>query len=374
MVNSLGPLGIASTGGASPPGVRNTSVVDPGRFINVWSIGLGLTGARFAAGIGGGVREKNGSTGGTTGCEIIPPRGCSGGDDPDGSRNDGLIFGFVPSVAAPNCDPVDGFPEGISRNISVNDPGAVDCCSGSNPGDGAGSPRPISSRPNILVKSPTGGLVGAALPMSGTSIGLLGAPGCSNGSRKKLVNSPVPPLLSACPPAGEAGCEDGAPKMLSNVVAGDGGDGGDGEAAGGKAEENAEEKDGAASCTGDAGLPGASLLKSCCDTAMNSRVKAPGSFSAGAGTQGAGSGGLGGAGAAGFSLESPRNSLVNDPGGGSAGVTGAGGVDLSPPSGDPPNSSPNIASVALLGFGGEAGGEAVEPPAGAAGALLLCIG
>jgi hypothetical protein len=75
----------------------------------------------------------------------------------------------------------------------------------------------MSSRPNILVKSPTGGFVGDELATSGTTIGFSGAPGLSNGSRKKLVNSPAP-LFSAGPPPLPAGGVDG-PKILSNEVA-----------------------------------------------------------------------------------------------------------------------------------------------------------
>src|SRR5712671_1731393 len=79
---------------------------------------------------------------------------------------------------------------------------------------------------------------------------------------------------------------------------------------------------------------------------MNSLVNAPGSFFAGSGVHASAAGG--------FSLDSPMNSLVNDPGAGSAGIGdfgGAGGAaGLWPPSGDPPSTSPKIASVASCGL------------------------
>src|SRR5579863_2724474 len=108
---------------------------------------------------------------------------------------------------------------------------------------------------------------------------------------------------------------------------------------------------------GGVGLAGGSLFwKSCCDTAMNSLVKAPGSFFAGSGIQGSAAG-------VDFSPERPMNSLVNDPGDGSTGtgVTfggAGGGPGLWPPRGEAPSNSPNIASVASLGFetGGATGG------------------
>src|SRR5882724_5130013 len=119
-VNSLGPLGAGSTGGASPPGTRNTSVasLDPGRVMNGW-----LTGGAL-----GGVREKIESAGALgTG---VDRRGASGGaaGTPEGSKNGARTLALVPSAGCPGCDPCVFFPDGGCPNIWVNDP--ADACGG----------------------------------------------------------------------------------------------------------------------------------------------------------------------------------------------------------------------------------------------------
>jgi hypothetical protein len=66
IVKSLGPLGAVSTGGASPPGPLKMLVASmaPARF---------MIGGLATGGAAAGVREKNGSSGGATGVNDMPP-------------------------------------------------------------------------------------------------------------------------------------------------------------------------------------------------------------------------------------------------------------------------------------------------------------
>jgi hypothetical protein len=150
MVKSLGPLAAASTGDASPtdPLKKLVASLAPGRFTN---------GGLAAGGVATGVREKNGSSGGATGVDDIPPRNGSdaagaGGGTETGSKNDGRELGLGSSGLAPGCDPFAG-PDEISPNNFVNDPAAgPNSCGGGGIGSCA---RSMSAGPNMRVKSPT---------------------------------------------------------------------------------------------------------------------------------------------------------------------------------------------------------------------------
>lgn len=174
-VNSLGPLGTCSIGGASP-GLNTSVVLDTGRFRNPGSAGGGTR-----DGAGG---PKNGSMiGGEETCDGAG-RDNSGEALTAGSCG-AFRFGLVPSAVPPSCDP---FPTELSAKICVKEPGgSAEFWAGTGM-RGSGS---LPPGPNTRVKSPCCSLAGVTSASSGTPGEVCGAPGLSNGSRKKRVNSPV---------------------------------------------------------------------------------------------------------------------------------------------------------------------------------------